>query len=277
MDTHCCTIQISPKSEMSARTDSTQQHHQQMQPSVRSTSVFQPDIFKGKVLFCTGATSQKGICYGQTLSMMRHGCDAAIFGRNRDVIEASAAQLSKDTGRRCIGLAGDVKEPSTLEEAVKRTVQEFGRIDFVIAGAAGNFLSSIERASPNAFKRVIEIDLLGTYNTMKATLPELKKTQGAIVAVSATLQKTGGCLRFYLTWVPALRHSSGLFITLIRFVASSHFASGARRISKSRCRRSHSHCVYRVWSIRNQGQHHRSSVSSPCLKPAIIASRKLAA
>lgn len=153
------------------------------QAAVSSTTVFKPDIFQGKVAFVTGGGSgqpptsslkssrrltpgysgislSSGICYAQTEALMRHGCDAAIFGRRRQVIEESAAALSKATGRKCLGLAGDVRKPESLEEAVKQTLKAYGKIDFVIAGAAGNFLSSIERASPNAFKTVIEIDLV---------------------------------------------------------------------------------------------------------------------
>ncbi|KAL7010151.1 peroxisomal 2 4-dienoyl-CoA reductase sps19 [Cystobasidiomycetes sp. EMM_F5] len=154
---------------------------------VNSQTVFRNDIFKGKVLFCTGGAS--GICYGQTEAMMRHGCSAAIFGRRADLSKSSAAALSKATGQRCLGLSGDVRKPETLKAAVEETLKEFGRIDYVIAGAAGNFLAQIEKASENAFKTVVEIDLLGTYNTLKATLGELKKTKGSVIAVSATLHR----------------------------------------------------------------------------------------
>jgi peroxisomal 2,4-dienoyl-CoA reductase len=44
------------------------------------------------------------------------------------------------------------------------------------AGAAGNFLASIEQLSANAFKSVMDIDILGSYNTLKATLPYLKES-----------------------------------------------------------------------------------------------------
>ena len=44
------------------------------------------------------------------------------------------------------------------------------------AGAAGNFLAPISQLSPNAFKSVMDIDVLGSYNTLKATLPELLKS-----------------------------------------------------------------------------------------------------
>lgn len=44
------------------------------------------------------------------------------------------------------------------------------------AGAAGNFLASIEQLSVNAFKSVMDIDVLGSYNTLKATLPYLRES-----------------------------------------------------------------------------------------------------
>jgi NAD(P)-dependent dehydrogenase (short-subunit alcohol dehydrogenase family) len=48
-----------------------------------------------------------------------------------------------------------------VEKAVKATIEKYGRIDYLINGAAGNFLSPFENLSPNAFRTVIEIDLIG--------------------------------------------------------------------------------------------------------------------
>lgn len=154
--------------------------------SAPSTSIFKDDIFAGKVLFCTGGAS--GICYAQTKAMMAHGCRAAIFGRRGELSKKSAAELEAATGSKCLGLSGDVRNHQSILDAVQETVRQFGRIDFVIAGAAGNFLSpvsagttllaseaglisltglrlprygtQIEAASPNAFRTVIEIDLV---------------------------------------------------------------------------------------------------------------------
>lgn len=75
---------------------------------------------------------------------LKDGCNAAIFGRRLDVITASAAKLSTSTGKTCIGIAGDVREPESLKAAVAETVKKFGRVDYVICGAAGNFLSPID-------------------------------------------------------------------------------------------------------------------------------------
>lgn len=75
--------------------------------------------------------------------MMAHGCNAAIFGRRAELSKQSAAALSKATGQKCLGLSGDVRKPETLEQAIKDTVKEYGRIDYVICGAAGNFLAPV--------------------------------------------------------------------------------------------------------------------------------------
>lgn len=58
-------------------------------------------------------------------------------------------------------------------------------------GAAGNFLATVENLSARAFKSVIDIDVLGSYNTVKAALDELKRTRGKVLFVSAALHYTG--------------------------------------------------------------------------------------
>lgn len=88
-------------------------------------------------------------------------------------------------------VAGDVRNPADVENAVKVTVEKYGRLDFLINGAAGNFLSAFDNLSYNAFKTVIEIDLLGTFNLTKAAVQHLKASKGAIINVSATLYYTG--------------------------------------------------------------------------------------
>lgn len=61
----------------------------------------------------------------------------------------------------------------------------------MIAGAAGNFVASFNQLSSNAFKSVIDIDLLGSFNTAKATSEELKKTKGQYIFISASMHYAG--------------------------------------------------------------------------------------
>ncbi|KAI0638735.1 2,4-dienoyl-CoA reductase [Trametes polyzona] len=156
---------------------------------VDSTAVFHKDIFKGKVLFCTGGGS--GICKAMTEAVMRHGARAAIVGRKLDRLTASAKELSAATGNECLPVQADVRDPKQVQDAVAKTIEKFGRIDFVICGAAGNFLAPISKLSENGFRTVIEIDTLGTYHTIKATLPHLRKSKGSYIHVSATLHYRG--------------------------------------------------------------------------------------
>ncbi|KAF7970676.1 hypothetical protein HWV62_23268 [Athelia sp. TMB] len=158
-------------------------------PVVNSESVFRTNLFEGKVLFCTGGGS--GICRAMTESMMRHGANAVIVGRKLDRLTKTAAELSQSTGKKCIPAQADVRQPKTLQEAVTKTIHEFGRIDYVICGAAGNFLATIDGMSENAFRTVIEIDTLGTFHTIKATLPHVREHKGAYIHVSAMLHYRG--------------------------------------------------------------------------------------
>ncbi|KAG8973738.1 hypothetical protein FRB90_009877, partial [Tulasnella sp. 427] len=125
-------------------------------PAPPSTAVFRDDIFKNKVLFCTGGGS--GICKSMTEAIMRHGASATIVGRKLDRLEAAAKELSAATGQRCMATQADVRSPEQLKAAVSKTIETFGKIDFVICGAAGNFLAPISGLSENAFRTVIEID-----------------------------------------------------------------------------------------------------------------------
>ncbi|RMZ87641.1 hypothetical protein DV736_g5130, partial [Chaetothyriales sp. CBS 134916] len=178
-------------------------------PSEYISNVWKPDIFKDKVVFCTGGNGT--ICSAQVRALVHLGANACIVGRNAEKTEAVAADLATArAGSRVLGLGGvDVRDVASLQRAVDRTAQELGGIDFLIAGAAGNFLAPIAGLSTNAFARVIEIDLLGSYNVTKACLPYLLESvkkhnapgalpkdassgpSGRIIYVSATLHYAG--------------------------------------------------------------------------------------
>jgi 2,4-dienoyl-CoA reductase [(3E)-enoyl-CoA-producing], peroxisomal len=62
-----------------------------------------------------------------------------------------AKEIEKERkGARCLAISADVRDLKSLEAAVEKTVQEFERIDFVIAGAAGNFLATIDVPLPHS-------------------------------------------------------------------------------------------------------------------------------
>ncbi|CAN6673430.1 peroxisomal 2,4-dienoyl-CoA reductase Sps19p [(3E)-enoyl-CoA-producing] [Trichomonascus vanleenenianus] len=159
--------------------------------SYLETSIYKPGIFAGKVAFVTGGAGS--ICRVQVEALVLLGANAAIIGRNVEKTVSAAREIEQlRPGAKVLGIGGvDVRKVHDLKAAVDRTVAELGRVDLVIAGAAGNFLSNINNLSTNAFRTVVEIDLVGSYATAKATYEQLVKNQGQIIFVSATLHYTG--------------------------------------------------------------------------------------
>jgi peroxisomal 2,4-dienoyl-CoA reductase len=159
-------------------------------------SVFRSDFLSGKVALVTGGGS--GICRGITRAFMQHGADAAIVSRKLERLEKSAAELARETGRRCLAIAADVREPAEIEQALDRALAELGRIDIVVNGAAGNFLAPAAQLSYNGFKTVMAIDALGTFNVSRAAFDKrLRDHGGHILNVSATLHYTATPLQIH--------------------------------------------------------------------------------
>lgn len=171
------------------------------------SDVFKDGLFDGKVVFCTGGNGS--ICSAQVRALVHLGANACIVGRNVEKTEGMAQDIATARpGSRVLGLGGvDVRSMESLEKAVSTCVKELGRIDFCIAGAAGNFLAPMAQLSPNAFKTVIDIDLIGSYNCAKACLPHLVHAakehptpssptpSGRIIFISATLHYVGTVLQ----------------------------------------------------------------------------------
>ncbi|PGH09010.1 hypothetical protein AJ79_05805 [Helicocarpus griseus UAMH5409] len=171
------------------------------------SEVWKDGIFDNKVVFCTGGAGT--ICSAQVRAMVHLGANAYILGRNVEKTEKMAKDIATARpGAKVIGAGNvDVRKFDSLKNEAERCVRELGSIDFVIAGAAGNFLASIDQLSVNAFKSVMDIDVLGSYNTLKATLPYLAEsatkhksdgltpcptgTGGRIIFVSATIHYSG--------------------------------------------------------------------------------------
>jgi len=99
--------------------------------------------------------------------------------------------MRASTGGEIFAVAGDVRDPKQVQAAVDQHMAHYGRLDILVNGAAGNFLSLSQHLSFNAFRSVIEIDLIGTFNTTRVCFPHLKASKGNIINVTATLQFNG--------------------------------------------------------------------------------------
>jgi NAD(P)-dependent dehydrogenase (short-subunit alcohol dehydrogenase family) len=141
-----------------------------------------PFDYSGKTVFVAGGTS--GINLGVAHAFARAGARLAVLSRKQDKVDAAVAAL-KTHGGEAVGFAADVRDPAAVEDAFKQTQARYGGIDVLISGAAGNFPAPALGISPNGFKSVVDIDLLGTFHVLRAAFAFLNKPGAAIVSISA--------------------------------------------------------------------------------------------
>ncbi|KAF8467409.1 hypothetical protein BDZ91DRAFT_848609 [Kalaharituber pfeilii] len=117
--------------------------------------------YKGKVICCAGgaALPRKERCY-------------------------RPAHLVSAPGLIVLALAADIRPTTSLTSTIDNTLKKLGKIDFVIAGAARNFLAPVTTLSANVFKAVVDIDLIASYNTVK--LPHIIATSFPLMPTART-------------------------------------------------------------------------------------------
>lgn len=143
---------------------------------------FPTDLYRGKNVFITGGGS--GINLGIAKGFAAHGANLAICGRTQARLDAAAKELEA-LGAKVSARAADVRRPEELNAALGACRDTLGPVDVLVCGAAGNFLVPAERLSPNGFKTVIDIDLLGSFNAARLAFDQLVQTRGSIVFISA--------------------------------------------------------------------------------------------
>ncbi|MGD1869643.1 MAG: SDR family oxidoreductase [Neomegalonema sp.] len=131
--------------------------------------------FNGARVFVFGGTS--GINLGVAQCFARAGATVGVASRSQDKVDAAGATL----GAGAKGYALDVRDPEAAAEAMA----DWGETDVLISGAAGNFPAPAVAMSPNGFKSVVDIDLLGRFHVMKAAFPHLKKPGSTVIHISA--------------------------------------------------------------------------------------------
>ncbi|XP_043312442.1 peroxisomal 2,4-dienoyl-CoA reductase [(3E)-enoyl-CoA-producing] isoform X1 [Cervus canadensis] len=158
--------------------------------------LFCPDLLQDKVAFITGGGS--GIGFRIAEIFMRHGCHTVIASRSLPRVSMAARKLAAATGRRCLPLSLDVRAPLAVAAAVEQALQEFGKIDILINCAAGNFLCPASSLSSNAFKTVMDIDTLGTFNVSRVLYEKFFRDHGGVIVnITATLGARGQVLQVH--------------------------------------------------------------------------------
>jgi len=145
-------------------------------------AVFQDHLLTGRHAFVTGGSSGIGLAIAQRFAAA--GAAVSILGRDPEKLSRALAQLAPPAERHR-SFAADVRDFAAVAAALADARQASGEIDILVCGAAGNFPAPALGMSANGFKAVIDIDVLGTFNTCRAAYEHLRKPGASVLNVSA--------------------------------------------------------------------------------------------
>ncbi len=142
----------------------------------------------GKVALVTGAA--RGIGYETARQMQMRGASVAVL----DLDPQQAGEAAERIGARAIGIGADVTDQGAMLAAVAEVVEKFGGLDCAVAnaGVAQKQLATVYGISGEEWERVLEVDLLGVFRTVRAALPQIVERRGQIALVSSVYAFANG-------------------------------------------------------------------------------------
>ncbi|GAA4989299.1 NAD(P)-dependent dehydrogenase (short-subunit alcohol dehydrogenase family) [Nonomuraea thailandensis] len=140
----------------------------------------------GKVAIVTGASAGLGVAFARGLA--EAGADVVICARRKERLEETR-HLVEETGRRCLAVPADVARPDECEAVVAAAVEAMGSVDVLINNAGVGTAVPALREAPEEFRRVVEINLHGTY-WMAQACARVMRPGSSIVNIGSILGET---------------------------------------------------------------------------------------
>src|SRR3712207_3763824 len=134
---------------------------------------------RGRTVLVTGAA--RGIGAETARRLHGKGANVVLCGLEPGELEARAAEL----GDRAAWFEADVTDLAAMERVAEQAAGRFGGIDVVVANAGVAPHGTVASVDPAAFARTIEVNLLGVFRTVRATLPHVTARRGYVLIISS--------------------------------------------------------------------------------------------
>lgn len=147
--------------------------------------MFSPDLLKDRSIFLTGGGT--GLGRSMAIHFAKLGARMFVIGRREDPLKDTCAEIHRSGGAAAFATC-DVRDYSSVEQAMAIAESQFGEIDTLVNNAAGNFMARTEKLSSNAFNAVVGIVLGGTFNCTQAFARKRieKKLGGNVLNITTT-------------------------------------------------------------------------------------------
>jgi 3-oxoacyl-[acyl-carrier protein] reductase len=143
---------------------------------------------KGCVALVTA--SSQGIGRAVALGLAREGANLVMCARRKDVLQAAADEIARETGVEALALTCDVQDADTARFLVASTVERFGRLDVLVNNAGGPPHGEFASHSDEAWQKTFEINLLSVVRLVREALPYLRVSgRGRVINLSSTSVK----------------------------------------------------------------------------------------
>ena len=140
-------------------------------------------LLEDKVALVTGAAS--GIGRATALRFAREGARVGLLDVNPDTLEEATAEVDA-LGPGALSLLADLRDPAALNAAVARLTDRYGKLDVLFANAGiPGVWAPVEDIRPEEFDQLISVNVKGTFLSVQAALPALRKQGGSIVITSS--------------------------------------------------------------------------------------------
>jgi NAD(P)-dependent dehydrogenase (short-subunit alcohol dehydrogenase family) len=164
---------------------------------------------KGKKAVVTGAS--EGIGKAITRTLAQEGVDVAICARRKEPLEATAAEIAKQTGRNIVAIPADLTKPVEAATFIKKAHEALGRIDILVNNAGSAPGGVIEHLSEEDWASALQLKFMGYVRCMKHVLPIMQKQRKGRVV---NLIGNDGVKVSYWEIAPGAANAAGQNLTL---------------------------------------------------------------